>query len=259
MRIVGSIAVLIGVLVMGATGWAADDASAEHTRFFETSIRPLLIDKCHKCHGADKQWGSLRLDSREAILKGGDSGPAISPGMPAESLLLRAISHSDDALKMPPKEKLTDQQIIDVARWIEIGAPYPASAAAAGQYRDPNHWSFQPMTHPAIPQTHDSTWGRVPLDQFILQRLEHDKLVAADRCDKRTLVRRVTFDLTGLPPTPDEIASFLQDERPDADERLFDRLLSSPAYGERWGRHWLDVARYADSNGLDENIAHGNA
>ncbi|WP_010586750.1 PSD1 and planctomycete cytochrome C domain-containing protein [Schlesneria paludicola] len=259
MRFGSLIVIVVSVLVLPCASWADVEVSTEEIRFFETSIRPLLVDKCHKCHGADKQWGSLRLDSRETILTGGDSGPAIAPGAPGESLLIRAVSHTDDNVKMPPKEKLTDQQIADLTRWVSMGAPYPASAAAKGKYRDPNHWSFQPLQRPAVPLTQNSTWGRGSLDQFILNRLERENLVPAERADKRTLIRRATFDLTGLPPTPDEVEAFLQDDRPDADERLFDRLLAAPAYGERWGRHWLDVARYADSNGLDENIAHGNA
>ena len=234
--------------------------SAEQVRFFETSIRPLLIEKCHKCHGVEKQWGTLRLDSREALLKGGDSGAAIVPGKPAESLLVKAISHTDDDLRMPPKEKLSDRQIADLTRWVSMGAPFPtAVASSTPRLRDPNHWAFRPPVEPVVPETPQATRSNGVLDRFILAKLDAVQLESASPASKRTLIRRATFDLTGLPPTPEAIAEFLSDDRPDAFARLVDRLLASPTYGERWGRHWLDVARYADSNGLDENVCHGNA
>ncbi len=234
--------------------------SAEQVRFFETSIRPLLIEKCHKCHGVEKQWGTLRLDSREALLKGGDSGAAVVPGKPAESLLVKAISHTDDDLRMPPKEKLSDRQIADLTRWVSMGAPFPtAVASSTPRLRDPNHWAFRPPVEPVVPETPQATRSNGVLDRFILAKLDAVQLESASPASKRTLIRRATFDLTGLPPTPEAIAEFLSDDRPDAFARLVDRLLASPTYGERWGRHWLDVARYADSNGLDENVCHGNA
>ncbi|MBS0267282.1 MAG: DUF1549 domain-containing protein, partial [Planctomycetes bacterium] len=233
---------------------------AAQIQFFEKSIRPVLVEQCQKCHGEKKQWGNLRLDQRDAFLRGGDAGPIVTPGKPDQSRLIAAIRHEDEDLKMPPNGKLSDRQIADFVRWVEMGAPFPASAAAAGKpSRDPQHWAFQPPREPAVPEVRDRQWPITPVDHFILQKLEHEHLVPAAPADKRTLVRRVTFDLTGLPPTPAEIEAFLADERPDAYSRLVERLLSSPAYGERWGRHWLDVARYADSNGLDENVAHGNA
>jgi uncharacterized protein DUF1549/uncharacterized protein DUF1553/cytochrome c len=256
---------LIGLILFGsavATGVVRAEAepTADQIQFFETAIRPLLVDKCQKCHGAEKQWGSLRLDSRDAMLRGGDTGPAIVPAKPEESLLIRAINHADDSLKMPPKEKLSDKQIADVTRWVRLGAPFPtATASKAKPTRDPNHWAFQPPIDSAVPQTMKSDWSREPLDQFVLAKLEAAQLAPTAVANRQTLIRRATFDLTGLPPTPDEIAEFQADDRPEAFARLVDRLLASPAYGERWGRHWLDVARYADSNGLDENVAHGNA
>ena len=256
---------LIGMICVGSVGSTSlhgseAEPTAEQVQFFETSIRPLLIEKCHKCHGAEKQWGTLRLDSREAVLRGGDTGAAIVPGQPAESLLVKAISHTDDNLKMPPKEKLTDRQIADLTRWVALGAPFPvATKSAAPRTRDPNHWAFQSPVEPTVPQTANAARSNGPLDRFVLAKLEAAQLEPAQPASPRTLIRRATFDLTGLPPTPAEITEFLQDDRPDAFARLVDRLLASPAYGERWGRHWLDVARYADSNGLDENVAHGNA
>ena len=232
-------------------------------RFFESAVRPVLVEHCQKCHGPAKQWNGLRLDSREAMLRGGDSGPAIVPGKPEESRLIRAVRQNDDELKMPPESKLTHRQIADLARWVEMGAPFPAPdsrAAAAQPPRDPNHWAFQPPARPALPAVKEIGWPQSPIDRFILAKLEAAGLIPALAADKRTLIRRVTFDLTGLPPTPDGDRRLSRRTiGPDAFERLVDRLLASPAYGERWGRHWLDVARYADSNGLDENVAHGNA
>lgn len=235
--------------------------SAEQERFFETRVRPVLVENCQKCHGSSKQWAGLRLDSREALLKGGDSGPALIPGEPGESLLIQAVRHTDETLKMPRDGKLSENQIKDLTRWVELGAPYPTkgpSAPIPGR-RDPNHWSFQPLADPVVPNVTNRDWSRSPIDPFILASLEAAQLSPTAEADRRTLIRRLTFDLTGLPPTQEEIDAFLSDDRPDAYPLLVDRLLASPTYGERWGRHWLDVARYADSNGLDENLAHGNA
>jgi hypothetical protein len=231
----------------------------EQLRQFETHVRPILEEHCLKCHGSTKQWAGLRLDSREAILKGGDSGPAAVAGEPNASLLIRAVRHEDENLKMPQDDKLTDQQIEVLSSWVKSGITFPAASTASKRNRDPNHWAFNPPTEVAVPPVQNSAWPQSDLDRFILARLESSGVVPAPKADKRALIRRVTFDLTGLPPTPEEISAFLNDERPEAYSELIERLLSSPAYGERWGRHWLDVARYADSNGLDENIAHGNA
>jgi hypothetical protein len=253
---VGTILVVVGM----GTAFAETESTPEQLRFFESTIRPLLIEKCQGCHGPEKQWGTLRLDSRASMMRGGDTGAAIIPGNPDESLLLKAVRRTDDALQMPPKESLTARQIADLARWIEMGAPFPAGAdSGKSRKRDPNHWSFQSPRQPVVPMTNDPLWASEPWDQFILTKLEEAKVVPTQRASPRTLIRRATFDLTGLPPTPAELADFLNDQRPDAVSRLIDRLLASPSYGERWGRHWLDVARYADSNGLDENVAHGNA
>ncbi len=233
--------------------------TAEQLRFFETRVRPLLVEHCQKCHGSKKQWAGLRLDSREALLRGGDSGAAIVPGEPAKSLLIRAVRHEDEKLKMPEDGKLSDRQIADLVRWVEIGAPFPDASKTGARSRDPKHWAFQPPTVPAIPAVKNGDWSQTNLDKFVLAKLEAVGLSPAEKADKRTLIRRATFDLIGLPPTSAEIDAFLADDRSDAFAQVVDRLLASPAYGERWGRHWLDVARYADSNGLDENIAHGNA
>ncbi len=231
----------------------------DQLRQFETHVRPILEEHCLKCHGSMKQWASLRLDSREAILKGGDSGPAAVAGQPDESLLIRAVRHDDENLKMPQDDRLTDAQIEILTLWVKSGLAFPAASAASGRHRDPNHWAFTPPAEVVIPKVQNSAWTQSDLDRFVLAQLEAAGLLPAPKADKRSLIRRVTFDLTGLPPTPAEISAFLNDERPEAYQELIERLLSSPAYGERWGRHWLDIARYADSNGLDENVAHGNA
>ena len=231
----------------------------EQIRFFETNVRPILSEKCLKCHGDMKQWGGLRLDSRDAVIKGGESGAAIAPGKPDASLLISRIRETDEDLRMPQGDQLTKRQVNDLIRWIEMGAPFPVAASRTQRKRDPNHWAFLPPRETPLPGVEDSDWPQTPIDHFVLARLEAAGVTPAPRADKRTLLRRVTYDLTGLPPTPEEIDVFLNDESPAAFARLVDRLLASPGYGERWGRHWLDVARYADSNGFDENIAHGNA
>jgi cytochrome c553 len=235
-------------------------------RFFEIRIRPLLADHCFQCHGPDKQKGNLRLDSRAAILAGGDLGAAVTLDSPEQSLLLKAVGYQDDRVQMPPKGKLSDQQIADLAAWIKAGAPYPlAEAAIDNDETSPasrnaaEFWAFQPPVEQPLPAVHDKIWTQTPIDHFVLAALEARGLRPAPPADKRTLIRRATYDLVGLPPTPCEVETFLADESPQAFDNVVERLLSSPHYGERWGRHWLDVVRYADSNGLDENVAFGNA
>jgi hypothetical protein len=244
--------------------WAAARSSANNAEpspgdaeFFEKQIRPLLVEKCLKCHGDSKPKGGLRLTSRAHILQGGDSGPAVVAGKPEESLLIRAVRHADKP-RMPPREKLTGRQIDMLVRWVKRGLPWPATGAAllpaGGRFtiteEQRRFWSFQPVKAAAVPAVRDMTWPRTPVDRFILAALEANGLRPARRADKRTLLRRVTFDLIGLPPTPVEIDDFLADDSPQAFARVVDRLLASPAYGERWGRHWLDVVRYADARDL---------
>lgn len=235
--------------------------------FFESTIRPLLIKQCVTCHGDRLQQGGLRLDTAEGFRQGGESGPLVAGRSPGKSLLIQAVDYEHD-LKMPPQGKLSAAEIRDLTRWVEMGAPWPAAQPKPGAAirppggvtpEDRAFWSFQPVRKPSVPSVSDRKWVRNPIDAFILQKLESKGLKPAPEADRRTLIRRVTFDLTGLPPTPEEIEEFLQDTGPDAYSRVIDRLLASPAYGERWGRHWLDVARYADSNGLDENTAMANA
>ena len=218
--------------------------------FFEKSVRPVLVEQCLKCHGPAKQRGGLRVDSREALLKGGDSGPALVPGKPAASLLLKAVRH--DGLRMPPKPaaKLAPQAAASLEAWIAAGAVWPADKGPASGPSSVDiarkaHWAFRPVARPAMP----ANGAGSPIDRFLLARLEKRGLGFSAPADRRTYVRRVTLGLTGLPPTPQETEAFLADHRPDAFERLVDRLLASPAYGEKWARHWLDVARYADTKG----------
>jgi hypothetical protein len=202
--------------------------------------------------------GGLRLDSREFTLRGGTRGPAIVPGNPAASLLLKAVQHTAGALQMPPGSKLKDPDVAILAQWIQMGAPWgdPVTSIAGSPSK---YWAFVPPVQPATPEVRNRAWVKSPIDVFILAALEAKGLTPAKPADKRALLRRATFDLTGLPPTTSEIRDFLNDSSPDAFAKVVDRLLASPPYGERWGRHWLDVARYADSNGLDENLVYKNA
>jgi cytochrome c553 len=246
--------------------------AANPDEHFEKVIRPLLVEKCVSCHGEKKQKGDLRLDSLAAMLKGGESGPAVVPGKPEQSLLVTAVRHNE-SLKMPPKEKLPAADIAALATWVKAGAtwpdakpvaPEPAKPAAVRTFTDEEKafWAFQPVRKPSVPEVPGSKFqvpSSNPIDAFIQQKLDKAKLTAAPTADKRTLIRRLTFDLTGLPPTAAEVEGFEADTSPEAWDKVIDRLLASPAYGEKWGRRWLDVARYADSNGMDENLAHGNA
>lgn len=261
------------VLVVPLMPVRGDEPQADE--FFEKRVRPLLAAKCFDCHGEDQAESDLRLDSRADMLEGGSRGAAIVPGDPDKSLLIRAVNHAD-TLAMPPKEKLSQREINDLTAWVKTGAVWPEgdkpktstkkptakTEAKAMQFTDEqkNFWAFQPMTVPPIPKIkNQQSKIENPIDRFILAELEARGLRPAEIADKRTLIRRATFDLIGIPPTPDEVEEFLAADEPDAFARVIDRLLASPRYGERWGRHWLDVARYGDSNGLDENLAHANA
>jgi len=226
-------------------------------QFFEEKVRPVLATNCYSCHGADSQMGGLRVDSRAALLKGGKTGPALTIGDPARSLLIAAVGQAG-ALKMPLGGHLKAAEIAALSAWVKGGAPWPDAVPRAGT--DPTttytlspaqarFWSFQPVTQPAPPAVKNAAWVRTPIDRFVLARLEARGLAPAPPADKRTLIRRATFDLTGLPPTPADVDSFLRDPSPGAFARVVDRLLASPRYGECWARHWLDVARYADTKG----------
>lgn len=215
---------------------------------FENQIRPVLLEKCFSCHGGNKVSGKLRVDSRESLIAGGDTGAAIVPGNPDESLLIKAISRHDTVSAMPPEKKdaLRPEQIAAFKEWILQGAEWPATTE---KFEAIKHWAFQPIQDLAPPKVSAVDWSNNSVDAFIRARQETAGVTAAQLADKKTLIRRATFDLTGLPPTPEEVAAFEQDDSPEAYANLIDRLLASPHYGERWGRHWLDVVRYADTAG----------
>ncbi|QDU97769.1 PSD1 and planctomycete cytochrome C domain-containing protein [Lignipirellula cremea] len=253
-----------GMLPVMAAETVSPAEQAEQLAFFEKRVRPLLLQRCAECHGAEAQEGKLRLDSPAGIRQGGASGAVVIAGKPEQSLLIAAISHRNEELQMPPETKLPAGEIADLTAWVARGAVLPGERLAAAPARIDldqarQYWAFQPIVRPPVPTVHQQDWPLSPIDHFILARLEAAGLQPSPPADKRTLLRRATFDLTGLPPTQTELTDFLADDSPDAFAKVVDRLLESPAYGERWGRHWLDVARYADSNGLDENVAHGNA
>ncbi len=248
-------------LALGLTlGWlpiaaqAGDDPSA--VEFFESKVRPLLINRCQSCHGGAKVKGGLRLDSRASAMTGGDTGPALVPGKPGESLIVEVINYGDD-IRMPPKSKLPAEEIAVITRWVEQGAPWPVGrdSTSSGQVKPFNlreragHWSLQPVKNPTPPEVKDAAWPINPVDRFLLAKLEAKGLKPAAEADRRTLIRRITFDLIGLPPKPEEVEAFVSDSSPDAYEKLVERLLASPHYGERWGRHWLDLVRYAETSG----------
>jgi cytochrome c553 len=222
--------------------------------YFEKSVRPLLVNRCYSCHGAEKQMSGLRLDSRAALLKGGDRGEALMAGDPEHSRLLEAVRQTG-ALKMPPDGKLADAEIKALADWVRMGAPWPGDAPKPLTTEEQmlerrrSLWSLQPVVRPALPKIKDIAHAQNPIDRFIFAALEKRGLKPAPPAAKTALIRRATLDLTGLPPTPEEVQTFLNDRTPDAYSRLIDRLLASPHYGERWGRQWLDVARYSDTLG----------
>jgi hypothetical protein len=250
--------IVAGWGLSGSMPARAGDAS-HNDEFFEARIRPILVERCVKCHGPKKQESGLRLDSRGGLLKGNDAGPVVEPGRPDESPLVEAVRYGG-AVKMPPAGKLPDWEIADLAAWVQMGAPWPEAAsasstssgvpeAAAIAAAARRHWAFRPVTDQPPPPVREDAWPIDPLDRFILARLDSAGLSPSPTADRRTLIRRVTFDLIGLPPTPEEVAAFEAESSPEAYAGLVDRLLASPRYGERWGRFWLDVARYADTKG----------
>lgn len=263
----GCLALLAG-LVGGAAFAGAQQkmpaaATSEQAAFFEKNVRPVLAVNCFGCHNESAQLGDLRLDTLASVLKGNAHGPAVTPGEPDKSTLVHVVRY-DGKIKMPPGGKLKPAEIAVLAAWVKMGAPWPQAVAKnVTDYHAPaaskRWWSFRPVKRPALPNVKNAAWAKSPLDRFVLAKLEDAGLSPAPPADKRTLIRRAYFDLIGLPPTPAQVAAFVSDKRPDAFARVVDELLASPHYGERWGRHWLDVARYADSNGLDENKAFAHA
>jgi mono/diheme cytochrome c family protein len=250
------------LLVLPGAGLPAAPPS-EPARFFETQVRPILQAQCLTCHGGGKKVrGGLRLTSRELLLKGGDSGPAVLFQKPDDSLLLQAVNYEDR--KMPPRAKLPQAQIDVLTRWVQMGAPWPADAVKSlAKHTGPppvdddarRFWSFRPVARPQVPQVQDRAWVRNPVDAFVLAKLEAAGLHPAPPADKATLLRRAYYAVTGLPPTPQEVDAFLADAAADAYEKVVDRLLASHHYGEHWGRHWLDLVRYAETNSFERDGA----
>jgi cytochrome c553 len=249
------------MLVASAT--AAEEKAAENdaagVAFFESKIRPVLVQSCYSCHGPEKSEGELRVDTRQAIRKGGDRGPAVVPGDPGSSWLLIAASHTDDDLKMPPKaEKLSDSVLADMKKWIEMGAPDPRDAAAVKTYRKKEFWASRPIVDSPPPAVKQADWPRGPIDHYILARLEAEGVDPSPDASRPALLRRLYFDLIGLPPGPTELARFTQRCEKDGEDVALaaevDQLLTTAQYGEHWGRHWLDVARFAESSGKEANI-----
>jgi hypothetical protein len=242
------LAVLWGAATVCA---AAQTTTPQEVEFFEKNVRPVLADKCFMCHGAALQQSQLRVDSREALLKGGARGAAIVPNQPEQSLLIKAITHADEKLRMPPTGKLSDKEIDALTEWVKMGAPFPEGRRQKAEGSQ-QHWAFQPVKKPPIPtlkNKHLRARVKTPIDAFVLAKLEKQGMMPAPWADRRTLIRRVYFDLIGLPPTYEEVEAFIADKSPNAWEKVVDRLLASPRFGERWARYWLDVSRYADTKG----------
>jgi hypothetical protein len=259
---------LLPVLLLLPTPTSAADPSG--VEFFETKVRPVLADNCFGCHStkAVKLKGGLRLDSRAGIIQGGDTGPAIMPGDPSKSRLITAIGYKDVDLQMPPKGKLSDAAIADLAAWVKMGAPWGGEtlAGASGSKtafdlakRKAEHWAWRPIRVTPLPDVRNQDWSQTPVDRFVLAKLQAANLHPASPADRETLLRRVTFDFTGLPPTIAEQDAFLADTSPEAFAHVVDRLLASPAFGERWGRHWLDLVRYAEGRGHEFDYPVPNA
>jgi mono/diheme cytochrome c family protein len=267
------VAVMAGMLVLVGQELARLQAqgsdqtaafSPQQVAFFEKQVQPLLRQHCWKCHGEDpsKLRGGLDLRTRSAILQGGDSGPAVDLRQPDKSLLLQAVHYKDEHIRMPPKGKLSEAEIAILEKWVKDGLPVPTDRMGSGVKSSPGghaaeeakkYWAYQPVRRPSVPAVRNTSWVRTPIDAFILARLEEHGLQPVPPADKVTLIRRAYFDLLGLPPTPEQIDAFVQDTSPQAWERLIDQLLASPHYGEKWGRHWLDVVRYAETNGFERD------
>ena len=261
---------LLALIAVPSRLLAQEEPSAEAIEFFEKKIRPVLVEQCYSCHSADakKLKGKLLLDSREAALKGGETGPAVVTGHPEKSLLIEAIEYKNTDLLMPPRAKLSDAQIADFRRWVTMGAPWPKSVVAKKETkknefdldaRRKSHWCWQPLATTKLPAVGNELWAQSPIDRYILAQLDAKGLKPALAADRRTWIRRVSFDLVGLPPTAQEVEAFEQDKSDDAHAKVVDRLLASPQFGERWGRHWLDLVRYAESRGHEFDYTIPNA
>jgi hypothetical protein len=250
--------IFIGLMLCACSAAASDPAGIE---FFERQVRPILVARCHACHGPEKQESDFRLDSAAGVLQGGVYGVAVVPGRPDESRLVSATSYTNEDLQMPPKGPLPEAEKSVLRRWVEMGAPWPEESGAASvrpfdlMERKASHWAWQPVQRPVVPGVREEQWPRGAIDRFVLARLEERGLRPAPDADRRTLIRRLYLDLTGLPPTPREVADFLADDSSSAFADVVDRLLASPRFGERWARHWFDVVRYAETYGHEQDFA----
>ena len=251
--------VILISLAIGQT--TAAEPNAAGVEFFERKIRPLFAENCYACHGQEKRKGKLRLDSPASIHAGGESGPILTPGKPDESRIILAVSYKDEDLKMPPKKRLSSGQVSDLTEWVKLGAPMPSSEVAVTPVtrkdfqitdKDCSHWAFQPLRRPEVPRIAKDQPAN-PIDAFILARLKAKDLKPNPPATRQELIRRAYYDLIGLPPSPAEVEAFIADKSPRAWENLIDRLLDSPHYGEKWGRHWLDLVRYAESNSYERD------
>ncbi|MDB6137996.1 MAG: Protein of unknown function (DUF1553)/Protein of unknown function (DUF1549)/Planctomycete, partial [Verrucomicrobiaceae bacterium] len=245
------------------------DAGTDQLNFFEKNIRPVLVEQCYKCHSAkaEKIKGKLTLDTRQGAMIGGASGsPGITPGQPDKSTVYKAITWEDSDMQMPPRHKLSAEIAANFKKWIEMGAPDPREGTGVqapkkqiNMTEGRKHWAFQKPVKSEPPNPRTAGWARTDIDQFLLCGMEAQDLHPVADADQTTLIRRIAFDLTGLPPTPDEVNTYLNDQSPDALKRIIDGYLGSQRFGERWGRHWLDVARYAESSGKEVNILYPHA
>ena len=218
-------------------------------KFFEQRIRPLLVNHCIKCHGPQRQESELRLDSRESILTGGTRGTTAPSSDSEAGLIIDAVTHRNEDLQMPPGDPLAEAQIADLRRWVRMGMPWPNEFRLPANLDPRQHWSYQPITSPPLPEVTNRSWPRTDIDRFVLARLEENQLSPSNEARQTTFIRRLYLDVLGIPPTPNEVRRFLEDPRQDAYARLVDRVLASPQLGPRWARHWMDVARYADNKG----------
>ena len=289
-RVVALLAALAAPAQSAQSAQPDPGADAEGLALFEKKVRPVLASSCYKCHSAssEKLKGGLKVDSREALLQGGDGGPAIVPGKPDESPLIHAVRYDHDDLQMPPKQKLHEAAVADLVKWVEMGAPWPTAGQSSGPSSSPagttgaavggaaaparpvsqqamyeklrrEHWAWQPVRPVEPPTVKNGAWPMDDVDRFVLAKLEAAGLTPVGPADRAAVIRRVTFDLTGLPPTPQEVEAFRNDNSARAFEKVVDRLLASPQFGERWGRHWLDVARYGESTGSTRNYPYPHA
>jgi mono/diheme cytochrome c family protein len=246
---------LAGAALFGVSAAAsAQQLTAAQTQFFENKIRPIFANHCYKCHNAaeGQSKGGLTLDTKDGLLSGGNSGPGLIAGNPDKSLIIEAVRYQNTELQMPPKgQKLSPQQVADLEQWVKMGAPDPRTGSTAkGEWKGGgDHWAFKPVVKPSVPAVPDKTWVANPIDAFILAKQDPKGLKPSPPASRQELIRRVYFDLIGLPPTPEEVKAFVEDTSPNAFEKIVDRLLKSHHYGERWGRYWLDVARYSDTKG----------